>query len=66
MRFNIKGSCLGDFFTALCCPCCVLVQNEKEIDERSKEIAAFGATGLGYQQTTGMIYHPQNNGDDPS
>lgn len=55
-RFHIRGSCCGDYCAALCCSCCVLVQNEKEVDARSN---AMATSSRGYQQTTGMVYYPQ-------
>ncbi|KAM0335512.1 hypothetical protein ACHAQA_000560 [Verticillium albo-atrum] len=33
-RFNIKGSGLGDCCTTYWCPCCALIQQDKEVQQR--------------------------------
>ncbi|KAL7940695.1 PLAC8 domain-containing protein [Trichoderma barbatum] len=33
-KFNLKGSWLGDFCRSGACTCCVLMQNEKESEQR--------------------------------
>ncbi|KAG2415119.1 hypothetical protein HFD88_006310 [Aspergillus terreus] len=50
-RFNIEGSGAGDCFSSYCCPCCTLVQNEKEVEFQSTRIQQSG-----YQAPAGMAY----------
>lgn len=33
-KFNLEGSCLGDFCRSGACTCCVLMQNGKESEQR--------------------------------
>ncbi|KAI9786558.1 MAG: hypothetical protein M1816_007882 [Peltula sp. TS41687] len=56
-RFNLEGSAVGDCCGAYCCPCCGLVQEEKEA------IARLGRAGntvpqQGYQKNDTMGYNP--------
>ena len=53
VRFErkIDGSCCGDCLSALCCPCCVLVQEEKEELDRLTAISQPG-----YQSQQQMVY----------
>lgn len=49
-RYGIEGSCCGDCMRSWCCPCCGLVQEEKEAQRRTVPEAQ------GYQQPQGMTY----------
>ncbi|KAI9932027.1 hypothetical protein ASPWEDRAFT_40158 [Aspergillus wentii DTO 134E9] len=49
-RFGIEGSGLQDCFESYCCPCCTLVQQEKEVEARSNNPQG------GYQAPAGMTY----------
>lgn len=51
-RYNIEGSGAGDFFSSWCCPCCQLVQEDKEIE--AQKIVPQVQTGYVPQQ--GMAY----------
>ncbi|KAK2768277.1 hypothetical protein FQN54_000130 [Arachnomyces sp. PD_36] len=50
-QFGIEGSVPMDFLGACCCPCCGLVQQEKEAVRRHQ-----AGQGQGYQKTEGMSY----------
>ncbi|KAG5296467.1 hypothetical protein I7I50_09636 [Histoplasma capsulatum G186AR] len=45
-KFNIDGWCIGDWCGACCCPCCSLIQEEKEVLVRTQ--------ADGYQKVPGM------------
>lgn len=49
-RYNLEGSGCGDYCRALCCSCCSLVQEEREIIDRAKK------ANQGYQAPGGMVY----------
>ncbi|KAF4210518.1 hypothetical protein CNMCM8980_006314 [Aspergillus fumigatiaffinis] len=49
-RFGIQGSTFQDCWQSCLCPCCTLVQNEKEVEARSNN------TQVGYQPPSGMAY----------
>ncbi|KAL2006738.1 hypothetical protein VTN00DRAFT_9406 [Thermoascus crustaceus] len=49
-RYGIEGSCCGDCMRSWCCPCCGLVQEEKEAQRRIVQEAP------GYQPPQGMTY----------
>ncbi|KKK18037.1 hypothetical protein ARAM_000765 [Aspergillus rambellii] len=51
-KFGIRGSVGEDCILSCCCPCCVLVQQEKELDAQ----AAFLQAGPGYQAPAAMEY----------
>ncbi|EDN06614.1 hypothetical protein I7I51_07350 [Histoplasma capsulatum] len=53
-RFNIEGTCIGDWCGAICCPCCTLVQEEKEMVQRVME--------QGYQPVIDMKRTNQSQG----
>lgn len=49
-RFGIEGSCCGDCCVSLCCSCCAVIQEEKEVELRTRP------EFTGYQMTSGMTY----------
>ncbi|RHZ62292.1 PLAC8 family protein [Aspergillus thermomutatus] len=49
-RFGIQGSAFEDCWQSYCCPCCTLVQNEKEVEARSNNLQ------VGYQAPSEMTY----------
>ena len=48
-KYGIEGSGCGDCCTAFWCPCCAMVQNDKEVRTRSS-----GVNTSGYQPQSGM------------
>ena len=48
-KYGIEGSGCGDCCTAFWCPCCAMVQNDKEVRMRSS-----GVDTSGYQPQGGM------------
>lgn len=38
-RLGIEGSSFGDFCSSYCCPCCGLVQENKEVKFRAQYVA---------------------------
>ncbi|PLB52227.1 PLAC8-domain-containing protein [Aspergillus steynii IBT 23096] len=48
--FGIRGSCFGDCCATMCCGCCALIQEEKEMELRTRPEL------LGYQKPAGMSY----------
>ncbi|EHK40214.1 uncharacterized protein TrAtP1_006275 [Trichoderma atroviride] len=56
-KFNLEGSCLGDCCKSCWCTCCVLMQNEKELEQRE---SLLRGSSQGYQPNGGMEY-PQGN-----
>lgn len=57
-KFNLEGSCLGDWAGACCCGCCALVQEEKE-----SLLRANNQEKTAYAPPQGMTYQP--NGPAP-
>ncbi|KAI9674221.1 MAG: hypothetical protein M1817_002039 [Caeruleum heppii] len=56
-QFNLDGSGAGDCFRSYCCPCCGLVQEEKESVFRTQGAGAGAGAPQGYQKNaTGMEY----------
>jgi len=53
-KYGIEGSSCGDFATACCCPCCELIQEEKESILRTTGINP--KTQQPYQSPGGMAY----------
>ncbi|KAE8167601.1 PLAC8 family-domain-containing protein [Aspergillus tamarii] len=49
-RYGIEGGTFSDCVQAACCSCCTLIQQEKEIEKRSR------VSQEGYQQPTEMAY----------
>lgn len=49
-HLNITGSTHSDCLKSLCCPCCVLVQQDKEIQEYQEQLMN------GYQQNEEMLH----------
>lgn len=49
-RFGIEGSGCGDCCTSYWCPCCVMIQHEKEVEVQSERVQT------GYQAPAGMEY----------
>ena len=39
-RFNLEGDPLTDCLSAYCCPCCGLMQAEKEVEARTQGLQA--------------------------
>lgn len=52
-RFNIEGSGCSDCFSSYCCPCCTLIQNDKEIESQANRGMQPPAT---YQPPAAMTY----------
>ncbi|KAI9882960.1 MAG: hypothetical protein M1823_005293 [Watsoniomyces obsoletus] len=58
-KFNVEGSGVRDCLATCCCPCCALVQEEKEVLLRTHGNAnAPGGAAQGYQKNGGMVAHP--------
>jgi Cys-rich protein (TIGR01571 family) len=49
-KYNIKGNVLEDCFLTCCCPCCSLIQNEKEVIHQN----AVAKPEEGYRAPQGM------------
>ncbi|PTB37556.1 uncharacterized protein TrAFT101_005566 [Trichoderma asperellum] len=56
-KYNLEGGCFGDFCKSCWCTCCVLIQNEKESEQRE---SLLRGSSEGYQPNGGMVY-PQGN-----
>ncbi|KAL4914913.1 PLAC8 family-domain-containing protein [Aspergillus aurantiobrunneus] len=54
-KFGIKGSVGEDCIISCCCPCCVLVQHEKELDAQATRFQ----DAPGYQPPAAMAYPPK-------
>jgi hypothetical protein len=52
-KYEIEGVIVEDLLATLCCPCCSLVQAEKEVLHRQQQ----GQTG--YTKQDGMTYNSQ-------
>lgn len=53
-RYGLKGSNYGDICASLLCPCCVLVQEEREVvGRRCKDVSSSANNGgqEGYRMT---------------
>ncbi|KAI5807201.1 PLAC8 family-domain-containing protein [Geopyxis carbonaria] len=55
-QHNLEGGSCGDCFKACCCECCSLVQQEKEVIERSAEREKMMGKQPGYQPNGAMQY----------
>lgn len=54
-QYKLKGSGAGDCLGSICCPCCALVQEEKEMLVINGQ-ANDGQMAVGYQvNTEGMV-----------
>ncbi|MCJ1337428.1 hypothetical protein MMC09_002710 [Bachmanniomyces sp. S44760] len=62
VAYNINGSTMGDLAASVCCGCCAMVQEEKELLLRNGlpgagAVNGNGAVAVGYQgQKEGMQY----------
>lgn len=56
-KHNLEGGGFGDFCKSCWCTCCVLMQNEKEVEQRE---SLLRGSSQGYQPNGGMVY-PQGN-----
>ncbi|KAL7897232.1 PLAC8 family domain-containing protein [Trichoderma sp. SZMC 28014] len=56
-KYNLEGGGCGDCCRSCWCTCCVLMQNEKEAEERE---SILRGSSQGYQPQDGMVY-PQGN-----
>lgn len=54
-RFGLQGDFVTDLLKSCCCGCCVLVQQEKETEQR-EGLLKSKVEEAGYQQTDGMAY----------
>lgn len=54
-KFGIKGSVGEDCILSCCCPCCTLVQQEKELDAQASRFQAAS----GYEAPAAMAYPPK-------
>ncbi|KAK3904494.1 PLAC8 family-domain-containing protein [Staphylotrichum tortipilum] len=49
-RYGIEGGVCGDFWRNLCCPCCSVIQQYKEVEKRRDALV----NKAGYQRPAGM------------
>jgi hypothetical protein len=54
-QLGIQGSGFGDCCASYCCPCCALMQEEKEMVRKSEMVTHTAE----YQPPQGMMYPPQ-------
>jgi len=54
-KYNLKGDVASDCLFSWCCPCCGLMQQEKEVIARSSGMGG----NQGYVAPTGMVASPQ-------
>jgi PLAC8 family len=59
---GIEGNPVTDFAGAFCCPCCGLMQEEKESLKRGEEKKQM--MGAGYQENPDMAYQQQGQQDE--
>ena len=55
-RFGIPGSTGADCAGAYFCPCCTIVQMEKEVEVRSGSDTNTGGMPVGYRPPEGMVF----------
>ncbi|GKZ16792.1 hypothetical protein AbraIFM66951_005625 [Aspergillus brasiliensis] len=55
-KFGLEGSGCGDCMRACCCPCCTLMQHEKELESRAALLEGANGGGQGYKAPGGMEY----------
>lgn len=58
-KYNLEGSCCGDFCKSFCCPCCAVMQHEKEVDAREALLGHSNKQQQAYHSQPGMHYTPQ-------
>lgn len=51
-KYNLEGGGCSDYWRSLCCSCCTLIQEEREVIERTR-----ATTNHGYQAPNGMVYN---------
>jgi len=39
-KYNLQGDFVTDLLTSCCCGCCSLIQQEKEVEYREKELGS--------------------------
>ncbi|KAI9825683.1 MAG: hypothetical protein M1832_001027 [Thelocarpon impressellum] len=58
-HYNLDGSGAGDCLRPYCCPCCTIMQEEKEALLRNQGGVGATTTAQGYQKEGGMTYGGQ-------
>jgi len=53
-KYNLQGDFVTDLLTSCCCACCSLIQQEKEVEFREKELG----NKAGYAKPEAMSYPP--------
>ena len=51
-KYNLQGDFVTDLLTSCCCGCCSLIQQEKEVEIRERELGEKAA----YVKPEGMSY----------
>jgi len=51
-KYNLQGDCITDLLMSCCCGCCSLIQQEKEVEFREKEMEGKE----GYAKPEAMSY----------
>lgn len=54
-KYRLQGDFVTDLFTACCCGCCSLVQQDKEVEYREERLEQ-GGNEVGYQAAEEMAY----------
>ncbi|KAL2760960.1 hypothetical protein ACRALDRAFT_1073412 [Sodiomyces alcalophilus JCM 7366] len=62
-KFQLSGNCITDLALSFCCACCTLVQQEKEVQEKSSLVSQ--AIKQEYQAPGGMTYPGQPSTSGP-
>lgn len=55
-KYNLEGSCTMDLGAAYCCPCCTLMQSDKEAEHREGLTQHAPQTQQYETNNTGMVY----------
>ncbi|KAL2207925.1 PLAC8 family protein [Sarocladium strictum] len=55
-KYNLEGSCVKDLLASFCCPCCTLMQSDKEAAHREGLLQHAPQTQQYETNNTGMVY----------
>ena len=57
-KYNLEGNCVEDLVASYCCPCCTLMQSDKEAEQREGLLQQAPQTQQYEANNAGMVYAP--------
>jgi hypothetical protein len=55
-KYNLEGNCIKDLVASFCCPCCTLMQSDKEAAHREGLLQQGPQTQQYEANNNGMVY----------